>query len=111
MVATAVLSLSSGHQMPAVGLGVWRMASPAVRGLIHSALRAGYSHFDHAADYQNEAEVGDALAKAFETGLAKREDLFITTKVHIWTVIVQIRKNCCFLRLEMTSQLPLWART
>jgi diketogulonate reductase-like aldo/keto reductase len=45
-----------------------------------------------AADYQNEAEVGDALAEAFETGLAKREDLFITTKVHIWTVIVQIRK-------------------
>jgi hypothetical protein len=34
-----------------------------------------------AADYQNEAEVGDALAEAFETGLAKREELFITTKV------------------------------
>lgn len=34
-----------------------------------------------AADYLNEAEVGEALAEAFETGLVKREDLFITTKV------------------------------
>ncbi|KAK1614340.1 hypothetical protein QYE76_019857 [Lolium multiflorum] len=81
MAATA-LTLSSGHQMPAVGLGVWRMDSPApaIRGLIHSALRAGYRHFDCAAYYQNEAEVGDALAEAFQTGLVKRADLFITNK-------------------------------
>ncbi|VAH71440.1 unnamed protein product [Triticum turgidum subsp. durum] len=67
--------------MPAVGLGVWRMDAPAIRGLIHSAIRAGYRHFDCAAKYQNEAEVGDALAEAFEIGLIKREDLFITTKL------------------------------
>lgn len=81
MAAATALALSSGHQMPAVGLGVWRMDSPAIRGLIHSALRAGYRHFDCAADYQNEAEVGEALAEAFQTGLVKREDLFITTKL------------------------------
>lgn len=33
-----------------------------------------------AADYKNESEVGEALAEAFEAGLVKREDLFITTK-------------------------------
>ncbi|XP_044343885.1 NADP-dependent D-sorbitol-6-phosphate dehydrogenase [Triticum aestivum] len=79
--AAKVLKLSNGHEMPAVGLGVWRMDAPAIRGLIHSAIRAGYRHFDCAAKYQNEAEVGDALAEAFEIGLIKREDLFITTKV------------------------------
>ncbi|KAF8677196.1 hypothetical protein HU200_046672 [Digitaria exilis] len=103
-VAQAV-ALSNGHRMPAVGLGVWRMEKPAIRSLIHSALRIGYRHLDCAgkppeprnptahpptvvisalvrtADYQNEAEVGDALAEAFQTGLVKREDLFVTTKL------------------------------
>lgn len=37
--------------------------------------------FLFAADYRNEAEVGEALTEAFTTGLVKREDLFITTKV------------------------------
>jgi len=79
--AAPAVALSSGHRMPAVGLGVWRMEKPAIRTLILSALRIGYRHLDCAADYQNEAEVGDALAEAFQTGLVKREDLFITTKL------------------------------
>ncbi|CAL5024334.1 unnamed protein product [Urochloa decumbens] len=79
--AAPAVALSSGHQMPSVGLGVWRMEKPAIRSLIHSALRIGYRHLDCAADYQNEAEVGDALVEAFQTGLVKREDLFITTKL------------------------------
>ncbi|KAK3152023.1 hypothetical protein QOZ80_2BG0153340 [Eleusine coracana subsp. coracana] len=75
------VTLNSGYRMPAMGLGVWRMENTAVRGVIHSAIRSGYRHFDCAAKYQNEAEVGEALAEAFQTGLVKREDLFITTKL------------------------------
>lgn len=33
------------------------------------------------AKYQNEAELGEAIAEAIEKKLVKREELFITTKV------------------------------
>jgi hypothetical protein len=42
----ASVALSSGHRMPAVGLGVWRMEKADIRGLIHTALRVGYRHLD-----------------------------------------------------------------
>ena len=44
--AAPAVALSSGHRMPAVGLGVWRMEKPAIRSLVHSALRIGYRHLD-----------------------------------------------------------------
>ncbi|CAA6655899.1 unnamed protein product [Spirodela intermedia] len=67
--------------MPIIGLGVWRMEGKSIRDLVLSSIKIGYRHFDCAADYKNEAEVGDALAEAFETGLVKREELFITSKL------------------------------
>ncbi|XP_078178152.1 NADP-dependent D-sorbitol-6-phosphate dehydrogenase-like [Carex rostrata] len=75
------IKLNSGYEMPTVGLGVWRMEGKSIRDLLLSAIKIGYRHFDCAADYQNEAEVGEALEEAFKSGLVKREDLFITTKL------------------------------
>ncbi|KAJ6802261.1 NADP-dependent D-sorbitol-6-phosphate dehydrogenase-like [Iris pallida] len=75
------ITLSSGFKMPTLGLGVWRMEGKSIRDLLHSSIKIGYRHFDCAADYKNEAEVGEALAEAFRTGLVKREELFITTKL------------------------------
>ncbi|KAJ3685736.1 hypothetical protein LUZ61_014900 [Rhynchospora tenuis] len=75
------IKLNSGYEMPMVGLGVWRMEGKSIRDLILSAIKIGYRHFDCAADYQNEAEVGEALEEALKSGLVKREDLFITTKL------------------------------
>ncbi|KAK1261860.1 NADP-dependent D-sorbitol-6-phosphate dehydrogenase [Acorus gramineus] len=73
--------LNSGYKMPVIGLGVWRMEGKSIRDLLLTAINIGYRHFDCAADYKNEAEVGEALAEAIQTGLVKREDLFITTKL------------------------------
>ncbi|KAM2851951.1 hypothetical protein PS2_027996 [Malus domestica] len=63
------------------GSGVWLMEGKEIRDLLINALNLGYRHFDCAADYKNEPEVGEALTEAFSTGLVKREDLFITTKL------------------------------
>ncbi|KAF5756232.1 putative mannose-6-phosphate 6-reductase [Helianthus annuus] len=75
------VTLNSGFTMPIIGLGVWRMEGKDIKDLLIKAIKIGYRHFDCAAKYQNEGEVGEALAEAFKLGLVKREDLFITTKV------------------------------
>uniref|UniRef100_A0A5B7B264 Putative NADP-dependent D-sorbitol-6-phosphate dehydrogenase-like n=1 Tax=Davidia involucrata TaxID=16924 RepID=A0A5B7B264_DAVIN len=75
------ITLNNGFKMPIIGLGVWRMDGKDIKDLLINAIKIGYRHFDCAADYLNEAEVGEALAEAFQTGLVKREDLFITTKL------------------------------
>jgi len=75
------VTLSSGFKMPLVGFGVWRVEGKDIKDLVINAIKIGYRHFDCAADYKNETEVGEALAGAFQSGLVKREDLFITTKL------------------------------
>ncbi|KAL6541198.1 NADP-dependent D-sorbitol-6-phosphate dehydrogenase [Orobanche minor] len=75
------ITLNNGFKMPIIGLGVWRTEGKELKNLIINAIKIGYRHFDCAADYKNEAEVGEALEEALHTGLVKREDLFITTKL------------------------------
>ncbi|KAM2695043.1 hypothetical protein EV1_039595 [Malus domestica] len=68
------ITLNSGFKMPVVGLGVWRMEGKEIRDLVFNALNLGYRHFDCAADYKNEPEVGEALAEALSTGLLWNSD-------------------------------------
>ncbi|KAL5055584.1 hypothetical protein RYX36_036266 [Vicia faba] len=75
------ITLNNGFKMPIIGLGVWRMQGQEIKDLIINSIKIGYRHFDCAAHYKNETEVGEALKEAFDTGLVKREDLFITTKL------------------------------
>ncbi|WOH03713.1 hypothetical protein DCAR_0623113 [Daucus carota subsp. sativus] len=75
------ITLNSGFKMPVLGLGVWRMDRKDIKNLLPTAIKIGYRHFDCAADYKNELEVGEALKEAFDLELVKREDLFITTKL------------------------------
>ncbi|CAI8615635.1 unnamed protein product [Vicia faba] len=67
--------------MPIIRLGVRRMQGQEIKYLIINSIKIGYHHFDCAADYKNETEVGEAFKEAFDTGFVKREDIFITTKL------------------------------
>jgi D-xylose reductase len=75
------LKLAGGTEIPAVGLGMWKVDQPQVAALIESAVEVGYRHFDCACDYGNEAQVGQGLNSVLQTGKCKRADLWITSKL------------------------------
>jgi len=68
-----------GAAIPALGFGVFRMTDAEVESVVPAALEASFRHFDTAQIYGNEAALGRALQNAG----AKRDDLFLTTKVWV----------------------------
>jgi diketogulonate reductase-like aldo/keto reductase len=82
------VKLSNGVKIPQVGLGLWLVKDEKeCKSAVKAALEAGYTHFDTAQIYGNEQFLGAALKEAG----AKREDVFITTKIwnenQYWTDI------------------------
>lgn len=74
------ISLSSGAEIPQIGLGTWLSKPNEVEHAVEIAVRNGYKHLDLAMIYQNQDEVGRALKKVIPS-VVKREDLFITSKL------------------------------
>lgn len=70
-------TLSNGVEVPAVGFGTYKAADNQDEAVISEAIRQGYRHFDTAAFYFNEEEVGRAIRKS---GIPRKE-FFITSKV------------------------------
>lgn len=68
-------------EMPAVGFGTLFKDLSVTTQAIKHALETGFRHFDCAERYRNEERVGVAFKEFLETGKARREDLFITTKL------------------------------
>jgi 2,5-diketo-D-gluconate reductase B len=66
-----------GAAMPKIGFGTWQLTGPECVEAVRDALELGYRHIDTARVYDNERDVGRALA---ESGVG-REDVWITTKV------------------------------
>lgn len=71
----------TGKNMPAVGLGLWKIDPDAVADAVYQAIKVGYRHLDSAADYGNEKEVGEGVARAIADGLCSRDELWITSKL------------------------------
>lgn len=70
---------SQSTSIPAFGLGTFRLKGQVVIDSVRNALELGYRAIDTAQIYDNEAEVGQAIA---DSGVP-RSELFVTTKV--WT--------------------------
>lgn len=75
------LELNTGAKIPQIGLGTWQAAPGEVAHAVEVAVKNGYRHLDLARVYQNQKEIGESLKKLFDSGVVKREDLFITSKL------------------------------
>ncbi|MBV6821815.1 aldo/keto reductase [Pseudomonas sp. PD9R] len=68
-------------EMPAVGFGTLFKDLSVTTQATRLALETGFRHFDCAERYRNEEMVGVAFKEFLEAGKARREDLFVTTKL------------------------------
>lgn len=74
------LNIRDDTMIPSVGLGLWQITDPQeFKTAFEAAVAAGYRHFDSAQIYHNEQLLGEAWRAS---GLP-REELFLTTKIHI----------------------------
>ena len=81
------IKLNNGINMPVLGFGVYQINDETeCERCVFDALQSGYRLIDTAAAYSNEAAVGRAIKKS---GI-KREDIFITTKLWIPVIIVEL---------------------
>ena len=75
--------LYTGARMPAIGLGTFgsdHVSPQQVADAVLGAAAVGYRHFDCAAVYRNEEQIGEVL-QAIMAGGVRREELWITSKL------------------------------
>jgi alcohol dehydrogenase (NADP+) len=75
--------LYTGAEIPAVGLGTFgsdRFTADEIAEAVLGAATIGYRHFDCAAVYGNEKEIGVSFQKIISSGI-RREELWITSKL------------------------------
>lgn len=78
---SATIKLNNGREMPIVGFGLWKVNNDTCADQVYNAIKHGYRLFDGAADYGNEVEAGQGVARAIKDGLVQRSDLFIVSKL------------------------------
>lgn len=72
------IRLSSGYDMPVVGLGTYSLTGDVCVNSVKSAISLGFRKIDTAHMYGNEAEVGRGVR---ESGVP-REEIFVATKIY-----------------------------
>lgn len=90
-------TLNNGVKMPMEGFGVFQVPDAAeCEQSVTDAIKTGYRLIDTAAAYKNEEAVGTAIRKSG----ARREDLFVTTKLWIQDASYEGAKEAFRVSLE-----------
>jgi len=74
---TPSITLNEQTNIPAIGLGTWKLTGSEGKQAITQAINLGYRHIDTAYHYNNHEVVGEAVAASN----VDRDDVFITTKI------------------------------
>lgn len=78
----ATVTLNNGVLLPILGLGTYRLRDPElVKSIVSRAIQLGYKLIDTASGYKNEEFIGECLKEEFNSGRARRQELFITSKL------------------------------
>lgn len=72
------IKLSSGYDMPILGLGTYSLHGTTCINSVKTAIAAGFRKFDTASIYGNEEEMGQGVR---ESGVP-REEIFVATKLY-----------------------------
>ena len=71
------ITLTSGQEMPLLGLGTWDLRGSQCEEIVHAALEMGYRHIDTAWMYDNQREVGEGI-RASDVAY---DEVFLTSKI------------------------------
>ncbi|MCT1766737.1 aldo/keto reductase [Brevibacterium casei] len=77
MTAIPTLELNDGRPILEIGLGTYAMTGPEGVESVAAGIESGYRLLDTAVNYENEREVGQAIAES----PVDRADLFVTSKI------------------------------
>ncbi|MDQ2839307.1 MAG: aldo/keto reductase [Actinomycetota bacterium] len=78
MPSVPTVRLNNGVEIPQLGFGVFQIKPADTVEAVTEALRIGYRHIDTAQMYENEKQVGQAIAQSD----LDRSDIFVTTKLN-----------------------------
>jgi len=67
--------------LPKIGLGTWMLKPKAAKYSTIEGIKMGYRFIDTAQAYRNEKAVGEGIDEAINSGIVKREELIVATKV------------------------------
>ena len=87
------VALNNGTTIPVLGLGTFRNRGATKATVKAAVLEHGYRHIDTARRYDNEDQVGEALAECIAAGVP-REELYVTTKLWMMHGLGDIESTC-----------------